>query len=381
MTQGSGSTHLRKSLDLAKERTDIGSQGGRRHLGQLEIASPLATSINEVEESGKHLLGYRNSRIRSKRPSKISQSLVVRPSRAQQPPKHAENVTCATMDSIATDGRLSSHSGERTHYVTVQSIDAHSERSSYDPGLVQRLRHKIKVSKRSSVVKIAKQIDKQKQATRRLKLIDLIQDFKQSTHGQTCYYSLNLSARQLLKLRFEYLFTLYHTAVVTQRMNLAAVKIQRRVRVLRIRKEYMTFHSSVVLIQRYVRNLFAKKNVFDVVERNKQAPVVQKYLRGYLARERIAYTLHKTRIMRHMQEFEDMFGGHRRQILETLQIRLAYLIRRRIGARKERQRIEEQKRQEAEAEAKRQALIAKRKRQKQLELKRAEQRKKEELQR
>lgn len=81
--------------------------------------------------------------------------------------------------------------------------------------------------------------------------------------------------------------------------------------------------------------------MFDVVERNKQAPLIQKYMRGYLAREKISVTLHKYRMSRYLKEQDAMFTPQRQYIMESLQVLLAYLFRKRKAYRLEQERLAE----------------------------------------
>ena len=57
------------------------------------------------------------------------------------------------------------------------SVKDHKEQP-YDPSLVQRLKWKIAISKRANSHKIASAVDKQKQIRRRIRVINLISDFK-----------------------------------------------------------------------------------------------------------------------------------------------------------------------------------------------------------
>ena len=65
----------------------------------------------------------------------------------------------------------------------------------------------------------------------------------------------------------------------------------------------------------------------------RKSPIIQKYLRGYQARESISIDLHKMRMKRQLREQDEMFSSHRNNILESMQVLLAYLFRRRKARR------------------------------------------------
>lgn len=72
----------------------------------------------------------------------------------------------------------------------------------------------------------------------------------------------------------------------------------------------------------------------------------------------------------HLAEFDQKFAPVRNHIIESLQVRLAYILRKRIAERKERERLALiQQKRNAEA-AKKQALKEKRMKKKQAELER-----------
>ena len=164
----------------------------------------------------------------------------------------------------------------------------------------------------------------------------------------------------------------HHRVVIELRHNVAAAKIQHFFRALKVQREYQSFLGKVRLIQRWIRKRFRQQNVFDVVERIRFAPIIQKYVRGYLAREKVAVAFHKFRMQRHLQEQEDLFSPQRARILETMQVALAYLFRKRKARRIEEEKRAEQARKEQIEEAKRQAARERRMRQRQAELRRQE---------
>ena len=112
--------------------------------------------------------------------------------------------------------------------------------------------------------------------------------------------------------------------------------------------------------------------MFDIVERNKAAPIIQRFMRGHLAREKVSVELHKSRMRRHLKEQEAMFSGHRQHILESLQVHLAYIYRRAKAKKLAAERKAKEKRIRDAEEAKKKVLREKRARQRQIELKRQE---------
>ena len=108
-------------------------------------------------------------------------------------------------------------------------------------------------------------------------------------------------------------------------------------------------------MQRWFRKRLLAHNVMDLVERNKVAPTIQKFLRGYLVRESMAVEIHRYRMRSHLEAFELKFTPIRDYIIESLQIRLAYIFRKRIADRKERERLEEIRRKQEAILAKKQA--------------------------
>ena len=70
-----------------------------------------------------------------------------------------------------------------------------------------------------------------------------------------------------------------------------------------------------------------------VLERNRAAVLLQRMMRGYIIREKIAIELHKHHMQRQLREQEEMFGSFRQYLLETLQIKLAYLFRKKRAIR------------------------------------------------
>ena len=130
------------------------------------------------------------------------------------------------------------------------------------------------------------------------------------------------------------------------RSTLAAVKIQKFIRALKVKRAYQDFVKKVIFIQQWIRKMFQQENVFDVVERIRQAPIIQKYIRGYLAREKIAVSLHKYRMTRQLKEQEAIFSPQRHHIMESMQVSLAYLFRKRKARRLKQQRLAEIRRVE-----------------------------------
>ena len=76
------------------------------------------------------------------------------------------------------------------------------------------------------------------------------------------------------------------------------------------------------------------------MERNKAAGTVQKFMRGYQVRERVSIVLNKSRMLRSLEEQEVMFSSFRAHLKESLQIRLAYLFRRRKAIRIKQEMLE-----------------------------------------
>ena len=65
---------------------------------------------------------------------------------------------------------------------------------------------------------------------------------------------------------------------------------------MKVQRAYKAFLVKVVTIQRFARKQLYSRNVFSLIERNRQAPIIQKHLRGYLAREKVAVELHRKRM-------------------------------------------------------------------------------------
>ena len=129
---------------------------------------------------------------------------------------------------------------------------------------------------------------------------------KQLTHAPEV--SSILTSKQLLQRSVEQLHLHHHRVVIELRLNVAAAKIQHFFRALKVQRGYQGFLAKVRLIQRWVRKRFLQQNVLDVVERIRFAPIIQKYVRGYLSREKVAVAFHKFRMQRHLQEQEDLFS-------------------------------------------------------------------------
>ena len=110
----------------------------------------------------------------------------------------------------------------------------------------------------------------------------------------------------------------HHRLVLDVKQNMAATKIQHFVRALKVRRAFQYFIQQVRLIQKWIRKRFQQENVFDVVERVRHAPIIQRFMRGYLAREKIAVSLHKHRMERQLREQEALFSPQRVQILQSL---------------------------------------------------------------
>ena len=70
-----------------------------------------------------------------------------------------------------------------------------------------------------------------------------------------------------------------------------------------------------------------------VMERTRAALTIQKYLRGYIDRETVSIIVNKKRMLKSFAEQEAMFAGFRAHLLESLQIKLAYLYRLRRATR------------------------------------------------
>ena len=84
--------------------------------------------------------------------------------------------------------------------------------------------------------------------------------------------------------------------------------------------------ASVIHIQRLFRSKLPE-SVEIIVEKEKQAPIIQKYIRGYFARESISIELHKFKMKRQLIEQEAFFMPQRNHILQGLQVILAYIFR------------------------------------------------------
>ena len=104
-----------------------------------------------------------------------------------------------------------------------------------------------------------------------------------------------------------------------------------------------------------MRRRLRQENVFDILERQRKAPVIQKYVRGYLSREKVAIRLHKFRMKRQLQEQEAFFSPKRLNIMESLQITIAYMYRKKKAKRLELNRLAEIARIEKIEQEKRQA--------------------------
>ena len=133
----------------------------------------------------------------------------------------------------------------------------------------------------------------------------------------------------------------HHRLMLDVKQNMAATKIQHFVRALKVRRAFQYFIQQVRLIQKWIRKRFQQENVFDVVERVRRAPIIQRFMRGYLARERIAVSLHKFRMERQLREQEALFSPQRIQIMQSLQITLAYHFRKRKAKKIEAARLAE----------------------------------------
>ena len=84
-------------------------------------------------------------------------------------------------------------------------------------------------------------------------------------------------------------------------------------------------------------------------------------MRGYLARERVAVGLHKARMQRQLKEQDEFFSTKRLYILESMQISLAYLFRKKRAARLHAERLAKLQRiRDEQEEAKRIAAIERR---------------------
>ena len=92
-----------------------------------------------------------------------------------------------------------------------------------------------------------------------------------------------------------------------------------------------------------------------------------------MARERVAVRLHKARMQRHLQEQDELFSTKRHYILESMQISLAYLFRKRRVAKLHAERLAKLQRiVDEQEEAKRLAAIERRLKLKQAESQRIE---------
>ena len=138
--------------------------------------------------------------------------------------------------------------------------------------------------------------------------------------------TINLKAKQFIESNVEQLQYLIHNIKLDQKMNLAAQKIQFCFRAFRIRKAYQKVLASVIHIQRLFRSKLPE-SVEIIVEKEKQAPIIQKYIRGYFARESISIELHKFKMKRQLIEQEAFFMPQRNHILQGLQVILAYVFR------------------------------------------------------
>lgn len=69
--------------------------------------------------------------------------------------------------------------------------------------------------------------------------------------------------------------------------------------------------------------------------------MIQRIMRGYAVREKVAVILHKHKMDMQLREQEQMFAGFRSQLRESLQIKLAYLFRYRKKMRIRREEEEE----------------------------------------
>ena len=62
------------------------------------------------------------------------------------------------------------------------------------------------------------------------------------------------------------------------------------------RKAFLRFKRKVIMLQRRTRKHYEEKNIFCVREQMKRAPLIQRYLRGYLTREKISLQIHRWRM-------------------------------------------------------------------------------------
>ena len=102
----------------------------------------------------------------------------------------------------------------------------------------------------------------------------MLTKFKNEHKNDPFVKHTNLTSEQLVTMDLSQVHKIYHNLVIEQTRANAASKIQKFFRTFKVRMAYKHFVKQTVKIQRFVRRRFIAANVFDVVERNRQAPVI-----------------------------------------------------------------------------------------------------------
>ena len=165
-------------------------------------------------------------------------------------------------------------------------------------------------------------------SNRRLILIDRMKQFRESAMYQKPYAVLDVDEQTVMTCNInQMLKKVYHVAL-EQRRNVAASKLQSYIRRRQKRIALETYLGALILIQRTYRKRLLRRDFYVRKEHLQAAPMVQKYMRGYLAYKQYTIPIHKLRLVRQFDGFKEEYGGLRAYIRESLQIKLAYLHRR-----------------------------------------------------
>lgn len=120
-------------------------------------------------------------------------------------------------------------------------------RGPYDPGFVERLKHKMLMSERANAAKISQAIERKKLMAEKRKVILLMMKYRQQEKGVViCDDRRPLTAERVFKEDVRQLHVLHHQIMIENCQHRAAIKIQNLFRAYIKKKEFNIFMKTIV---------------------------------------------------------------------------------------------------------------------------------------